>query len=200
MRTVRLPPFCSGLPSPPSPPTAWRDDDRDVPGGCPGSVRGGDGDPVTAAAASGRVAGDYGGPVPVIGKGQAAGQRPGLGQSRRRISRGPDGQVQRSADPGPDGLELSDGRDPGHGQGERLGGGPFLLLAVRVSGYTPAAVLTGVPEMVAVPSLLSENLTPAGSRPVLVILGAGSPVLVTVNVNAAPNAAVAAEPLVKAGP
>src|ERR1019366_1462645 len=41
---------------------------------------------------------------------------------------------------------------------------PFLFLAVRVSGYTPAAAFLGVP----------------------VILGAGSPVAVTVKVNAAP--------------
>ena len=50
---------------------------------------------------------------------------------------------------------------------------PFLFLAVRVSGYTPAAAFLGVPEIVAVPSPLSVNLTPDGSRPVLVILGAG---------------------------
>ena len=76
---------------------------------------------------------------------------------------------------------------------------PFLFLAVRVSGYTPAAAFPGVPEMVAVPSLLSANLTPEGSRPVLAILGAGSPVVVTVNLNAAPNGTVVSEPLVKPG-
>ena len=63
---------------------------------------------------------------------------------------------------------------------------PFLFLAVRVSRYTPAAAFAGVPEIVAVPSPLSANLTPEGSRPVLVILGAGSPAAVTVKVNAAP--------------
>lgn len=77
---------------------------------------------------------------------------------------------------------------------------PVLFLAVRVSGYTPEAAFAGVPEIVAVPSLCSENLTPDGSRQVLVIRGAGEPVAVTVNVNGVPNAAVAAEPLVKAGP
>src|ERR1700733_4915065 len=56
---------------------------------------------------------------------------------------------------------------------------PSLFLAVRVSGYTPAAAFLGIPEIVAVPSLLSMNLTPEGSRPVLVIVGAGSPVVVT---------------------
>ncbi len=63
---------------------------------------------------------------------------------------------------------------------------PFLFLAVRVSGYTPAAAFLGVPEIVAVPSPLSVNLTPEGSRPVLVILGAGAPVVVTVKENRAP--------------
>ena len=76
---------------------------------------------------------------------------------------------------------------------------PLLFLAVRVSGYTPAAAFAGVPEIVAVPSPQSVSLTPDGSRPVPVILGAGSPVAVTVNVNATPNAAVAAEALVKTG-
>lgn len=77
---------------------------------------------------------------------------------------------------------------------------PFLFLAVRVSRYTPAAVFAGVPEIVAVPPPLSANLTPGGSCPVSVILGAGSPAVVTVNVNAAPKAAVAAERLEKVGP
>ncbi len=49
---------------------------------------------------------------------------------------------------------------------------PFLFLAVSVSGYTPAAPF----------------------------VGAGEPVAVTVKVNATPNAAVSAEPLVNAGP
>src|ERR1035441_4459957 len=52
---------------------------------------------------------------------------------------------------------------------------PCLFLAVRISRYTPAAAFAGVPEIVAMPSPLSANLTPEGSRPVLVILGAGSP-------------------------
>lgn len=76
---------------------------------------------------------------------------------------------------------------------------PFLFLAVRVSGYTPAAAFTGVPEIVAVPSPLSANFTPLGSAPILVILGAGSPVVVTVKVNATLKVAVALEPLVKTG-
>jgi hypothetical protein len=63
---------------------------------------------------------------------------------------------------------------------------PYLFLAVRVSGYTPAAALLGVPEIVAVPSPLSVNLTPEGSRPVLVIVGAGEPVVVTVKEKRAP--------------
>ena len=63
---------------------------------------------------------------------------------------------------------------------------PYLFLAVRVSGYTPAAAFLGVPEMVAVPSLVSVNRRPEGSRPALVIVGAGPPVAVTVKENAAP--------------
>ena len=47
---------------------------------------------------------------------------------------------------------------------------PFLFLAVRVSRYGPAAALLGVPEIVAVPSPLAVNLTPEGSRPVLVMV------------------------------
>src|ERR1017187_1948688 len=63
---------------------------------------------------------------------------------------------------------------------------PYLFLAVRVSGYTPAAAFLGVPEIVAVPSPLSVNLTPAGSQSLLVIFGAGEPVVVTVKENRAP--------------
>jgi hypothetical protein len=77
---------------------------------------------------------------------------------------------------------------------------PVLFLAVSVSEYTPAALSSGVPKIVAVPSSLSANRTPDGRRPELVIFGVGSPAAVTVYVNAAPNAAVSAEPLVKAGP
>jgi len=66
---------------------------------------------------------------------------------------------------------------------------PFSFLAVRVSGYTPAAAFLGIPEIVAVPSLSSVNFTPEGSAPVLVIVGVGSPVVVTVKVNAAPKRA-----------
>lgn len=129
-------------------------------GGCPRGIRGRDSDPVTAAAACGRGAGDDGGPVAVIGESQASGKWRGFGQGRRRVSRGPDGQVQRSADPGSDGPDLPDGRGPGYGQVNAWVAVPFLFLAVRVSLYTPAAALAGVPVMVTVPSLLSANLTP----------------------------------------
>jgi hypothetical protein len=76
---------------------------------------------------------------------------------------------------------------------------PYLFLAVRVSGYTPPAEPAGVPEIVAVPSPSSANFTPEGNRPLLVIMGAGSPVAVTIKVNGTPNATVSAEPLAKAG-
>ena len=76
---------------------------------------------------------------------------------------------------------------------------PFTLLAVRVSGYTPAAAFAGVPEIVAVPSPLLVNLTPEGSWPVLVMVGAGEPDVVTVKVNRVPAGSVASGLLVKAG-
>ena len=64
---------------------------------------------------------------------------------------------------------------------------PFVFLAVRVRWNTPAAAFAGVPEIVAVPSPWLVNRTPGGSSPVSVILGTGWPVVVTVNVNAAPR-------------
>src|ERR1039458_305963 len=77
---------------------------------------------------------------------------------------------------------------------------PVGFLAVSVSGYTPAAMPEGVPEMVAVPLLSRVNFTPDGSRPVFVIFGAGEPVAVTVKLNATPKDAVYAGLLVKSGP
>jgi hypothetical protein len=57
---------------------------------------------------------------------------------------------------------------------------PTPLLAVSVTGFTDAEV--AVPVIVAVPSLLSVNVTPPGSDPVMCIAGVGLPVAVTVNV------------------
>ena len=53
----------------------------------------------------------------------------------------------------------------------------------------PAAPLAGVPEMVAVRVRLSVNRIPEGNRPVLLMAGAGMPVVVTVKVDGLPNAA-----------
>ncbi len=127
---------------------------------------------------------------------------PGSGpdSARAGVPRGPEGQLQRGAHRDPDSPDLPDGPAPVTVRVNAWAAVPFLFLAVRVSGYTPAAAFLEVPEIVAVPSPLSANFTPDGSRPVRVILGAGSPVAVTVKVKGTPNAAVAAEPLVKAGP
>lgn len=77
---------------------------------------------------------------------------------------------------------------------------PFVFAAVSVSGYTPAAVPEGVPEMLAVPLPSRVKRTPSGSRPVRVIFGAGEPVAVTVKRNATPKDAVYAGLLVNSGP
>src|SRR4029077_202198 len=64
---------------------------------------------------------------------------------------------------------------------------PFGLTpfwAVNVMGNVPVAV--DVPLSVPVPSPLSWKVTPAGKAP-LVMLGVGNPVVVTVNVPAAPT-------------
>ena len=52
-------------------------------------------------------------------------------------------------------------------------GAPTPLVAVKVSGYEPPAPVPGVPDSVAVPLPLSANVTPAGSVPPTVIVGAG---------------------------
>jgi hypothetical protein len=67
---------------------------------------------------------------------------------------------------------------------------PAVLVAVKVSGYRPAAAGLGVPARAAVPSPLPVNATPEGSRPSTVIAGAGEPLALTVKLNAFPGAAV----------
>ena len=71
------------------------------------------------------------------------------------------------------------------------------MAAVMLSGNDPAAA--GVPDNVAVPFPLSVNCTPDGSAPVSPRAGAGKPVVVTVNVPAAPNVRVVLDALVMAG-
>ena len=69
-------------------------------------------------------------------------------------------------------------------QGEGLGGGRdlTLFLAVMVNGYVPPKTGPGIPAIVAVPFLLSVNVTPDGSAPVLDNVELGTPVVATVNV------------------
>jgi hypothetical protein len=69
---------------------------------------------------------------------------------------------------------------------------PVTLETVSVIRNDPPAV--GVPPSVAVPFPLSVNVTPAGSEPVSMILGAGEPAVITVKELATPawNVAVAA--------
>src|SRR5260370_37316508 len=60
---------------------------------------------------------------------------------------------------------------------------PFC--AVNVMAKVPVAV--GVPLSVPVPLPLLRNVTPAGKAPLSVMLGVGNPVVVTLNVPAAPT-------------
>ena len=89
----------------------------------------------------------------------------------------------------------------GDGQGEGLGGGPVLVPGGQGQRVHPGGCLAGgLRRSWPCRRLLSVNLTPDGSRPVLVILGAGSPVAVTVKENARPVGSRGSGPLVKAGP
>jgi hypothetical protein len=77
--------------------------------------------------------------------------------------------------------------------------GETPLAAVNVIGYVPALLAEGVPASVPVPFPLLVNVTPLGSVPELVIVGAGEPVVVTVKVPADPATNVVAFGLVNAG-
>ena len=57
----------------------------------------------------------------------------------------------------------------------------------------------GVPEKVAVPLLFAVKVTPVGSVPVRVSVGAGYPVVVTVKLKAVPTVALVLAALVMAG-
>src|SRR5260370_4241883 len=72
---------------------------------------------------------------------------------------------------------------------------PFC--AVNVMANVPDAV--GVPLSVPVPLPLLRNVTPAGKAPFSVMLGVGNPLVVTLNVPAAPTWKVTAFALVNAG-
>src|SRR6266849_1052371 len=72
---------------------------------------------------------------------------------------------------------------------------PFC--AVNVMTNVPVAV--GVPLSVPLPLPLSRNVTPAGKAPLSVMLGVGNPVVVTLNVPAAPTWNEVAFALVIAG-
>ena len=60
--------------------------------------------------------------------------------------------------------------------------GATPLVAVIMIGQDPALPSAGVPVIVALPSPLSVNETPDGRAPVLLNVGVGLPVVVTVNV------------------
>ena len=62
--------------------------------------------------------------------------------------------------------------------------GPTPFVAVIVNVYVPAVPAAGVPDNVAVPLLLSLNVTPDGSAPVSDNVHVGTPVDVTVKVPA----------------
>ena len=71
---------------------------------------------------------------------------------------------------------------------------PTPLLAVMVMGYEPPVFAAGVPL-----STPAENVTPAGSVPVSLRVGAGNPDAVTVNEPRLPTLNVVAAALVTAG-
>src|SRR5207245_8355425 len=73
---------------------------------------------------------------------------------------------------------------------------PTPLLAVKVMGYVPFVPAAGVPLRTPVVVL---NVTPVGSVPVSLNVGAGNPVAVTVKVPAAPTENVVLLALVMAG-
>ena len=76
---------------------------------------------------------------------------------------------------------------------------PTPLLAVIVMVYVPFVPDAGVPLSLPVPLPLSTKVTPLGSAPDSVRAGAGKPLVVTVNVPAAPTLNVALLALVMAG-
>ena len=76
---------------------------------------------------------------------------------------------------------------------------PVALVAVMVIGKLPPLPAVDVPARVAVPSPLSVKVIPAGSAPVSVTEEAGSPVVVTVEVNGVPTVEVAAAALMMVG-
>jgi len=76
---------------------------------------------------------------------------------------------------------------------------PTPLLAVNVIKYGLPVPAAGVPLSVPVPFPLSVKVTPLGSVPDSLRLGAGKPVVVTVNVPAVPTVNVALLALVIAG-
>ncbi len=80
-----------------------------------------------------------------------------------------------------------------------LAGDPAQLLAVNVMKNLPLVPDAGVLFSVPVPFPLSVRVTPLGSVPVLLRLGAGKPVVVTVNVPAAPTVNAVLLALVMAG-
>jgi len=73
---------------------------------------------------------------------------------------------------------------------------PELFVALKVIGYVPPVPAPAVPLRTPVVVL---NVTPVGSAPVSLNVGAGNPVAVTVNVPAVPTVNVVLLALVMAG-
>src|SRR2546427_13274433 len=73
---------------------------------------------------------------------------------------------------------------------------PELFVALKVIGYVPPVPAAGVPLRTPVVVL---NVTPVGSVPVSLNVGAGNPVAVTVNVPTVPTVNVVLLALVMAG-
>jgi hypothetical protein len=76
---------------------------------------------------------------------------------------------------------------------------PALFVAVNVIGYVPADPAGAVPASVAVPFAAGVNVTPLGSAPEAVMLGAGVPDAVTLKVNAVASRTVRLLGLVMTG-
>jgi hypothetical protein len=74
--------------------------------------------------------------------------------------------------------------------------GAMPFVAVKVSGYVPPDPAAGVPVRTPVAGV---NVTPAGSVPVTLNVGAGVPVAVTLNVDAVPTAKIVLVGLVMTG-
>ena len=76
---------------------------------------------------------------------------------------------------------------------------PTEFVAVSVIGYTPPAVVDGLPLKVAVPLMLVRNVIPEGSLPDSLRIVGSTPRVVTLKFSVVPAVAVAAAALVNEG-